>query len=88
VQFGLIAAQMGLTETKKQHFKNSSQYLAPRSFMVAAALAMAAYAAVQGHTESSYRIDPNVWDCDWQGLRTNLYLRSGWTIILPGGYRY
>jgi phage terminase large subunit-like protein len=49
---------------------------------VVIALAMAAHAAVQGQSESSYNI--NAWDDDkdWQGLRTNLYVRSGGTFIL------
>ena len=52
---------------------------------VVTALAMAAYATVKGQSEpffdSSFR-----WvsddDDDWQGLRTNLYVRSGGRIIL------
>jgi phage terminase large subunit-like protein len=51
---------------------------------VVTALAMAAYATVQGQSEpffdSSFRWVSD--DDDWQGLRTNLYVRSGGRIIL------
>jgi len=56
---------------------------------VVIALAMAAYATVQGHAESSYNLAAfSDGDMDWQSLRTNLYVRSGGRIILPGGYHY
>ena len=51
---------------------------------VVTALAMAAYATIQGQSEpffdSSFRWVSD--DDDWQGLRTNLYVRSGGRIIL------
>jgi phage terminase large subunit-like protein len=56
---------------------------------VVIALAMAAYATVQGHAESTYNLDAfSSENFDWQGLRTYYYLASGGRIILPGGYHY
>ena len=52
---------------------------------VVVALAMAARAAVQGQSESYYNTNYSAWvgdDLDWQGLRTNLYVRSGGTFRL------
>ena len=52
---------------------------------VVVALAMAAHAAVQGQSESYYNTNMDAWvgdDVDWQGLRTNLYVRSGGTFRL------
>ena len=52
---------------------------------VVVALAMAAHAAVQGQSESYYNTNYSAWvgdDMDWQGLRTNLYVRSGGTFRL------
>jgi hypothetical protein len=56
---------------------------------VVIALAMAAYATVQGRAESTYNLDAFSSDkFDWQGLRTYTYLASGGKVILPGGYNY
>ena len=56
---------------------------------VVIALAMAAYATVQGHAESTYNLDAFSSDnFDWQRLRTYYYLASGGRLILPGGYNY
>src|SRR5262249_5544611 len=56
---------------------------------VVIALAMAAYATVQGHTESSYNLAAfSDGDMDWQSLRTYFYLQSGGRIILPRGHHY
>ena len=52
---------------------------------VVIALAMAAHAAVQGHSENSFNTNYSAWmggDGDWQALRTSLYLQSGGRIIL------
>ena len=51
---------------------------------VVIALAMAAYAAVQGQSETGYNSTYSGWndDLDWQSLRMNLYVRSGGTFIL------
>jgi phage terminase large subunit-like protein len=56
---------------------------------VVIALAMAAYATVQGHAESTYNLDAFGDDnMNWQSLRTYYYLASGGRFILPGGYNY
>jgi hypothetical protein len=56
---------------------------------VVIALAMAAYATVQGHAESTYNLDAfSSENFDWQSFRTYTYLASGGNIILPGGYHY
>ena len=52
---------------------------------VVIALAMAAHAAVQGQSESYYNTNMDAWvgeGVDWQGLRTNLYVRNGGTFRL------
>ena len=52
---------------------------------VVVALAMAAYAAVQYHTESDYNTNYSAWmgdDGDWQAFRTSLYLLSGGRFIV------
>jgi len=52
---------------------------------VVVALAMAAHAAVRGQSEGYYNTNYSAWvgdDVDWQGLRTNLYVRSGGTFRL------
>ena len=49
------------------------------------ALAMAAHAAIQGQSEHYYNTNMDAWvgeGVDWQGLRTNLYVRSGGTFRL------
>jgi phage terminase large subunit-like protein len=56
---------------------------------VVIALAMAAYATVQGRNESTYNLDAfSSENFDWQGLRTYYYLASHGNLILPGGYNY
>jgi phage terminase large subunit-like protein len=56
---------------------------------VVIALAMAAYATVQGHAESTYSLDAfSSQNFDWQAYRTFAYLSSGGRVILPGGYNY
>jgi len=51
---------------------------------VVVALAMAAYAAVQYHTESDYNTNYEAWvgDGDWQSFRTSMYIMSGGRIII------
>ncbi len=52
---------------------------------VVIALAMAAHATIQGQAEGCYNTNYKAWvgeHVDWQGLRTNLYVRSGGTIRL------
>jgi phage terminase large subunit-like protein len=52
---------------------------------VVVALAMAAHAAVRGQSEGYYNTNYSAWvgdNVDWQGLRTNLYVRSGGTFRL------
>ena len=52
---------------------------------VVIALAMAAHATIQGQAEGCYNTNYKAWvgeHVDWQGLRTNLYVRSGGTFRL------
>lgn len=52
---------------------------------VVISLAMAAHPTIQGQAEGCYNTNYKAWvgeDVDWQGLRTNLYVRSGGTFRL------
>src|SRR5262249_14588722 len=54
---------------------------------VVIALAMAAYATIQGRDESTYNLDAfSRENFNWQSLRTFTYLSTGGRVFLPGGY--